>query len=828
MKLRAGLFVLAVGVATVVFGGAAASAASSIRPVPANFAFGERVAGMEYSSRYLDIYGTSLSMIEVTDAVLEGVDADQFELYDFDCIGNEVDEESPCLMTVNFDPTTIGVKSASIRVETAEGDPLSIPVGGTAVELAPNTPDLAAPNLNEPIADTWDLWGFAGGDFQGEGRSGVISVSQMDDSSVGTSFAYGQPGGLLAAPFGRGLVGGGFAGDAAVGDFDGDGAIDGAGSGGGTIKAYLNDGTGGMTAGTELPVDLENGVDGRLAPGDFTGDGIEDILSGYGTSEGDVNPTYGYMLQLFPGNEEGTFDDPIAQQTPIDMPNAISAGDFNGDGNLDFAAGAYDGFVYMYAGDGQGAFTQIGKFGPTCGCQSPWDVETGDFNGDGLDDVVAPMRFEDELVVYLSQADETFVRGQRLDVPQVDGWNANPYSVSVGDMNGDGKLDLITGNYMNDSAMVYVGDGDGTFSLGEVLVPDPSGFSAHGTFVGDFNGDGKADPSVASQDGDIAVYLNQGEPGQVPVPSSVQFGSVETGTESDPVTVKLENQDGLAELRVGQVTIGGGDSNDFEITGGDCLTGPVPVGRFCEIQVSFKPVGPAGSRASTIFIDTNRGSETQVSVPLSGQAADPPPPVAKIEINPTKHDFGQIQVGTSPAALSVSVKSVGTAPLEISSTTLNTTDTGDFKLESNSCSGVFQPGATCSFSVRFSPTSAGAKAATVQVISNAEVAATPVSLTGTGSATPVVKAPKVIVKKRPKSKVKISGTKLKKARIVFRSDQAGAKFQCRVDKKKFRKCKSPLVLKNVKPGNHVVRIKATKSGKTGPVKLVKFKVVRRR
>src|SRR5205085_736599 len=74
---------------------------------------------------------------------------------------------------------------------------------------------------------------------------------------------------------------------------------------------------------------------------------------------------------------------------------------------------------------------------------------------------------------------------------------SGPFSIAVGDFNGDGKQDLATANGGSGDVTVLLGDGSGGFVPGPAS-PIPAGDAARSVAVGDFNGDGKQDLVVAN------------------------------------------------------------------------------------------------------------------------------------------------------------------------------------------------------------------------------------------------------------------------------------------------------------------------------------------
>jgi len=93
---------------------------------------------------------------------------------------------------------------------------------------------------------------------------------------------------------------------------------------------------------------------------------------------------------------------------------------------------------------------------------------------------------------------------------------------------------------------------------------------------------------------------------------------------------------------------------------------------------------------------------------------------------------------------------------------------------------------------------------------------------GGGGGTPDTTAPTVKITKAPKAKSKSTTAKFK-----FKANEAGSTFQCKLDKGKFKGCRSPKTYKKLKPGKHVFKVRATdKAGNVGKPATKKFKVLK--
>lgn len=181
-------------------------------------------------------------------------------------------------------------------------------------------------------------------------------------------------------------------------------------------------------------------------------------------------------------------------------------------GNSDYTAsdsGALSEFVIANPGSG----LQAAVYYPTSYNGGPWSVGIGDFNGDGRPDLAIPNFMypgfgSNTVTIMLNNGDGTFRSGQ---VYTAGIW---PKDVAVGDFNGDGKADLLVMGIPNGTtSAILLGNGDGTFQAnGQYLVGGTS------VAIADFNGDGNADalivgaqPSGAGAGGSFALQLGNGD-----------------------------------------------------------------------------------------------------------------------------------------------------------------------------------------------------------------------------------------------------------------------------------------------------------------------------
>ena len=273
-----------------------------------------------------------------------------------------------------------------------------------------------------------------------------------------------------------------------------------------------------------------SGTPSGVAIGDLNGDGNPDLATPNGSDN---------TVSVLLGNGNGTFGTKTDFAAPTD-PFGIVIADLNGDAKPDLAASSRDtNQVSVLLGNGNGTFGAATHY-PT-GVQ-PSFVAAGDLNGDGKPDLVTADAGAAKVSVLLGNGDGT------LQPPVDYAVDTNPYaSVAIGDLNGDGKPDLVASNHDGNggrgSASVLLGNGNGTFQPA-VNYPVPVGSTIHLVVLGDMNGDGHLDIVIGSHT-KVAMLLGRGDGTFDP---SLNYSS---GTWPIAVAVADFNGDGKVDLATG-------------------------------------------------------------------------------------------------------------------------------------------------------------------------------------------------------------------------------------------------------------------------------------
>jgi len=295
----------------------------------------------------------------------------------------------------------------------------------------------------------------------------------------------------------------------AAADFDGDGDLDIAvASRGGQNRVYLNDGNGGFSSNNSTTFGTGSDLTTCLAVGDIDNDGDPDLLAG---NQGEANVAY------FNDGSAGFANGAIAFSPGSDETRALALGDLNGDGFLDAVAVNSTQQNLIHINDGTGDFSLIVQaFGS--GFDDSTGVAIGDVDADGALDIAVSNLFNPSKVYFNDGL------GKFDDVSQEVQIGVGAYfstGIALGDVNGDGALDVALANRSRRNLVLY--------ALGRAFPTENVVFdTANNTdsvVMADFNGDHKLDIAYGNSSGQNNVWLNDGMGGFGATNTNREFGS---------------------------------------------------------------------------------------------------------------------------------------------------------------------------------------------------------------------------------------------------------------------------------------------------------------
>jgi FG-GAP-like repeat/Abnormal spindle-like microcephaly-assoc'd, ASPM-SPD-2-Hydin/Cep192 domain 4 len=463
----------------------------------------------------------------------------------------------------------------------------------------------------------------------------------------------------------------------------------------------------------------------------------------------------------------------FAPQAPYPVgthPAQVVVGDFNGDGRPDVAVANNDAdSVSVLLGTTGGALAPQTAY-PVG--RSPHSLTVGDFNGDGDPDLAAANFTSGTVSVLLGEPGGSF--GPQATYPA----NPDPHGISVGDFDGDGNTDIVVANVNSASVSVLLGKGDGTFGPPEAHPAGPTPFAT--VAVDDFDGNGDPDLAVANKDANTVSVLLGGPGATFGAPTAYSVGSTphsvaagDLNGDGDPDLISANFGANTVSVLLGGP--GGGFSAQTAYPAGN---GPprVAVGDF---DRDGKPdLAVADWLADAVSVLP--GDQGVLGPPIAFGVADGPRWVAVGDFNrdgtpdivaadefsnavsvllntsngvvfdPSTVAFESTTVGDTSAARTVTLTNHGQAGVAVSGVALTGADASSFVTSDDSCSGTTVPsGGSCSVKVRFAPTAAGGRTASLRFTDSAPGSPQSVALSGTGISPAALSPASIAFKDRP-------------------------------------------------------------------------------
>ncbi len=361
--------------------------------------------------------------------------------------------------------------------------------GSCRVRYGDGAGNFSATPMSDGVDDVIgsDIFGGAAGDLDGDGVVDLVGISNNDSRAVVIFRSADSPQVTRLE-----LTPGSKPNRVAVADLNNDGLLDIliSNEGSNDLSVFLNlgnrqfsNGSVRISTGGIHPIDL--------AMGDLNADGRLDVAVPLAGSN---------VVALFQNRVAGGFTK-IAALATGSNPQGAAVGLLNNDAFGDVVTANYDdNTLSVFRSDGAGGYTAATM---SSGGVHPTDVALVDLNNDTHPDLIAVNETSKNLVVFLNDGSGGFLPGTSM--PALG--RTRPWDLCSGDFDGDGNKEIAVGSVGTGDILILRGKGDGTFASSArtfTIGRDP-----HPIFCADFDGDQRTDIAFPRRDtGRVGVILS--------------------------------------------------------------------------------------------------------------------------------------------------------------------------------------------------------------------------------------------------------------------------------------------------------------------------------
>jgi hypothetical protein len=354
-----------------------------------------------------------------------------------------------------------------------------------------------------------------------------------------------------------------------IGDLDGDGKPDLVVTnffGSNNISVFRNISSSGSISSSsfESKVNFTTGyypID--VSIGDLDGDGKPDLV----VANYDIGSSGNSSISILRNTASSGIINSSSFASKVDLittsiPAGTAIGDLDGDGKPDLAVANYGGTTIsiFHNTSSSGSITSssfASKVDFTVG-NAPFGLSIGDLDGDGKPDLVVSNSAADNISVLRNTASSGSINSSsfasKVDFTTGSSSFSNPYFMTIGDLDGDNKPDLVVANFQDFNFSVFrntASSGSITSSSFASRVNFDVGSSIYGVSIGDLDGDGKPDLVAPSLGGYFSVFRNTASSGSITNSSFANRVDITRSAQSADIKIGDLDGDGKPDLVAG-------------------------------------------------------------------------------------------------------------------------------------------------------------------------------------------------------------------------------------------------------------------------------------